>query len=90
MVSYSDMTPKSHTVLLQGHWSYGLLDIKLTVCGRICAILFGLKGLCCSCAFQRTMYAKARTEYDACIERATTLDDFKAALNRKHMVLAPW
>ncbi|KAK9836694.1 hypothetical protein WJX74_006203 [Apatococcus lobatus] len=39
---------------------------------------------------QNSMYTSARTEYDSCIERATTLDEFKAALDRKHMVLAPW
>ena len=36
------------------------------------------------------MFARAKAAFDACIERATTWDDFMAALDRKHMVLAPW
>ncbi|PRW57585.1 proline--tRNA cytoplasmic isoform A [Chlorella sorokiniana] len=39
---------------------------------------------------QAEMYAKARAEFDSCIERVTTWDDFMAALERKHMALAPW
>ncbi len=36
------------------------------------------------------MLARARAEFDSCIEKALTWDDFMAALDRKHMVLAPW
>jgi prolyl-tRNA synthetase len=36
------------------------------------------------------MYARARSAFDACVERAHTWDEFMAALERKHMVLAPW
>lgn len=36
------------------------------------------------------MYARARAAFDGCIEVAYTWDDFMAALERKHMVLAPW
>ena len=36
------------------------------------------------------MYSKAAERYEACKEVAYTWDEFVAALNRKHMVLAPW
>ena len=36
------------------------------------------------------MLARARAEFDSSIERTLTWDDFMAALDRKHMVLAPW
>lgn len=36
------------------------------------------------------MLAAAQTRFDACIERVTTFAEFMAALERKHMVLAPW
>ena len=36
------------------------------------------------------MLARARAQFDSSIERALTWEDFKAALDRKHMVLAPW
>ncbi len=36
------------------------------------------------------MYAKARAEFDSCIERVTSWDEFMAALGRNHMALAPW
>ncbi|KAI7837371.1 hypothetical protein COHA_008810 [Chlorella ohadii] len=39
---------------------------------------------------QADMYAKARAEFDSCIERVTSWDDFMAALGRNHMALAPW
>lgn len=39
---------------------------------------------------QGDMYARARAAFDGCIEVAYTWDDFMAALERKHMVLAPW
>lgn len=39
---------------------------------------------------QSDLLSKAREEFDSCIETATTWDDFMAALDRKHMVLAPW
>ena len=42
------------------------------------------------CHAQADMYAKARAEFDGCIERVTTWDDFMAALGRNHMALAPW
>jgi prolyl-tRNA synthetase len=36
------------------------------------------------------MYARASKEFEDCKERTTTWDGFMAALDRKHMVLAPW
>ena len=39
---------------------------------------------------QKEMLAAAKSRFDACVERATTWEDFMAALDRKHMVLAPW
>lgn len=39
---------------------------------------------------QGDMYARARAAFDASIEVAHTWDEFMAALDRKHMVLAPW
>eukprot|EP00195_Chlamydomonas_chlamydogama_P010373 CAMPEP_0202894502 /NCGR_PEP_ID=MMETSP1392-20130828/3899_1 /ASSEMBLY_ACC=CAM_ASM_000868 /TAXON_ID=225041 /ORGANISM="Chlamydomonas chlamydogama, Strain SAG 11-48b" /LENGTH=539 /DNA_ID=CAMNT_0049579229 /DNA_START=202 /DNA_END=1821 /DNA_ORIENTATION=- len=39
---------------------------------------------------QADMYNAARTKYDACVEQVTTWDQFMAALNNKHMCLAPW
>ena len=39
---------------------------------------------------QDDLYAKARAAYDACLEKVTTWEEFTAALDRKHMVLAPW
>ncbi|CAL8472084.1 g11626 [Coccomyxa elongata] len=36
------------------------------------------------------MYARSSAEFEECKETATTWDDFMAALDRKHMVLAPW
>lgn len=42
------------------------------------------------CRLQADMFAKAKEKYDACVERVTTWDDFMAALNNKHMALAPW
>ena len=42
------------------------------------------------CCRQEEMYARKRAEFDACIETVTTWDDFMAALDRKHMALAPW
>lgn len=39
---------------------------------------------------QKDMLERAKRDFDACIERATTWDEFMAALDRKHMVLAPW
>lgn len=36
------------------------------------------------------MLAKARAEFDSCIETVHNFDDFMAALDRKHMCLAPW
>lgn len=47
----------------------------------------------CSAAarlLQADMLAKARAEFDSCIERVSTFDEFMAALDRKHMCLAPW
>jgi len=41
-------------------------------------------------AIQSDMLAAAQARFDACLERATTWDAFAAALERKHMVLAPW
>lgn len=39
---------------------------------------------------QRDMLAAAQSRFDACIERASTWGEFMAALERRHMVLAPW
>mmetsp|Transcript_7713 Transcript_7713/g.13324 ORF Transcript_7713/g.13324 Transcript_7713/m.13324 type:complete len:651 (+) Transcript_7713:45-1997(+) len=39
---------------------------------------------------QADMFTSAKQRYDACLEKVTTWDDFMAALERKHMVLAPW
>jgi prolyl-tRNA synthetase len=39
---------------------------------------------------QVDMLAAARARFDACVERASTWDEFMAALERRHMVLAPW
>lgn len=39
---------------------------------------------------QADMFAKAKAKYDDCVEKVTTWDDFMAALNNKHMCLAPW
>ena len=39
---------------------------------------------------QQEMYQKAKGEFESCIEKVTTWNDFMAALDRKHMVLAPW
>lgn len=36
------------------------------------------------------MLAAARQRYDACLEQVTTWDAFMAALNNRHMALAPW
>lgn len=57
----------------------------------------GLKTLQCTksdgskvLGVQVEMLARAREAFDACIEKATTWEDFMVALERKHMVLAPW
>eukprot|EP00197_Chlamydomonas_leiostraca_P011469 CAMPEP_0202869006 /NCGR_PEP_ID=MMETSP1391-20130828/11562_1 /ASSEMBLY_ACC=CAM_ASM_000867 /TAXON_ID=1034604 /ORGANISM="Chlamydomonas leiostraca, Strain SAG 11-49" /LENGTH=536 /DNA_ID=CAMNT_0049549243 /DNA_START=245 /DNA_END=1855 /DNA_ORIENTATION=+ len=39
---------------------------------------------------QADMYTSAKQRYDDCLEKVTTWDDFMAALERRHMVLAPW
>ncbi|KAK9800340.1 hypothetical protein WJX73_005635 [Symbiochloris irregularis] len=39
---------------------------------------------------QHAMYEKALAERDAGIEKVTTWEDFVRALDRKHLVLAPW
>ena len=39
---------------------------------------------------QADMLAAARAKYDACLERVTTWEAFMAALERRHMCLAPW
>lgn len=39
---------------------------------------------------QHDMLAKAKKEFDSCIDVAYNWDDFKAALGKQHMVLAPW
>ncbi|CAG9461739.1 unnamed protein product [Pedinophyceae sp. YPF-701] len=39
---------------------------------------------------QADMYAKARAEFDASMERVTEWGEFMGALDRLHMVLAPW
>ena len=39
---------------------------------------------------QEDMYKKASDEYNSCREIAYNWEDFTAALDRKHMILAPW
>eukprot|EP00889_Picochlorum_renovo_P003643 jgi/Picre1/30673/NNA_006034.t1 len=39
---------------------------------------------------QKEMLERARKQFDECTEMATNWDDFMAALDRKHMCLAPW
>ena len=39
---------------------------------------------------QADMLARATAEFEACKERATTWEKFMAALDRRHMCLAPW
>ena len=39
---------------------------------------------------QADMYQKALEEYNSCKEVAHTWEEFMSALNRRHMVLAPW
>ena len=39
---------------------------------------------------QSDMFQKAKAKMDACIDVARTWKEFMDALNRKHMVLAPW
>lgn len=39
---------------------------------------------------QADMYERQRTIFEGSIEKVTTWDDFMAALDRKHMALAPW
>lgn len=39
---------------------------------------------------QTSMFAKAKEAFYGCLEEVTTWDDFMTALNKKHMVLAPW
>ena len=39
---------------------------------------------------QADMLARSTAEFEECMETATTWDEFMAALDRKHMVLAPW
>lgn len=39
---------------------------------------------------QSDMLLSARQRYQSCLEQATSWDAFMAALNNKHMVLAPW
>jgi len=39
---------------------------------------------------QADMFDAAKQRYDSCLEQVTSWDAFMAALNNKHMVLAPW
>lgn len=39
---------------------------------------------------QRDMFAKAKKEFDECLETVYNFEDFMAALDRRHMCLAPW
>jgi prolyl-tRNA synthetase len=39
---------------------------------------------------QADMLEGARQRYSSSLEKVTSWDDFMAALNNKHMVLAPW
>jgi len=39
---------------------------------------------------QKDLLAAASQRFDACVDKATNWEDFMAALNNKHMVLAPW
>ena len=42
------------------------------------------------CLLQADMFARASEEFEACKESASTWEEFMAALDRRHMVLAPW
>ena len=39
---------------------------------------------------QGDMLARAQAQLDACVEKVTTWEEFAAALERRHMALAPW
>lgn len=39
---------------------------------------------------QDEMFARAKAEFDSCIEKAYDFDGFMKALDNKHMVLTPW
>ena len=39
---------------------------------------------------QAEMLQRAQAEFNGCIERVNSWDAFMAALERKHMCLAPW
>ena len=39
---------------------------------------------------QKDLYSKAKETFSGCLEQVTSWDDFMAALDRKHMILAPW
>ena len=39
---------------------------------------------------QADMFQRASAKFEECTETATTWEDFMAALDRKHMVMAPW
>ena len=44
----------------------------------------------CVLAVQADMFQRASAKFEECTETATTWEDFMAALDRKHMVMAPW
>ncbi len=39
---------------------------------------------------QSDLFQAAKVKYDSCIEKVTTWEAFMAALNNRHMALAPW
>ena len=39
---------------------------------------------------QADMFQRASAKFEECTETATTWEEFMAALDRKHMVMAPW
>lgn len=57
---------------------------------ELAALTGALTQLLRGCWPQADMLAKARAEFDSCIETVHNFDDFMAALDRKHMCLAPW
>lgn len=42
------------------------------------------------CGGQADMYNKQKAIFESSIEKVTSWDEFMAALERKHMALAPW
>lgn len=53
-------------------------------------LLWGVQDHMCCVAVQADMLERATAKFEECTETATTWDGFMAALDRKHMVMAPW